>query len=140
MREIVRNFNKVFKDLQSQESPEAMAYLRIMGAELGYIKGSDLKSIAESAMLYADLFMRIIPSKVLFNTPVIPLMKCLFNNSQLHPHCALILGVTLQGQFKVTVDFVFIRPTCCPPLNTRSLPIISSWTTNLYCQQHLACL
>lgn len=139
MREIVRNFNKLVKDVQSQESPEAMAYLRIMGAELGYIKGSDLKFIAENAMLYADIFMRIIPSKVLFDTPVIPSMKCLLNNSQLHHHGALILGVTIQGQLK-TVDFVFIRPTCCPSLSMRSLPITSSWTTNSYCQQHLACL
>lgn len=70
VREIVRNFNKLVKDLQSQESPEALAYLRIMGVELGYIKGSDLKSIAENALMYADIFMRIIPSKVPFNIPV----------------------------------------------------------------------
>lgn len=74
MREIVRNFNKLVKDLQSQESPEAMAYLRIMGAELGYIKGSELKFIADNALMYADIFMRLIPLKVLFNTPVIYLI------------------------------------------------------------------
>ncbi|KAF6723984.1 Apolipoprotein B-100 [Oryzias melastigma] len=62
MREIVRNFNKLVKDLQNQESPEAMAYLRIMGAELGFIKGSDLKSVAE---MYANIFQKITPSKVL---------------------------------------------------------------------------
>lgn len=71
MREIGRNFNKLVKDLQSQDSPEAMAYLRIMGNELGYIKGSELNSIAASAMMYADMFMRIIPVKVVFNTAVI---------------------------------------------------------------------
>ncbi|XP_056219329.1 apolipoprotein B-100-like [Seriola aureovittata] len=65
VREVVRNFNKLVRDLQSQESPEAMAYLRIMGAELGYIKGNELKSMADNAMMYADIFMRIIPSKVL---------------------------------------------------------------------------
>uniref|UniRef100_A0A8C4FGP8 Vitellogenin domain-containing protein n=1 Tax=Dicentrarchus labrax TaxID=13489 RepID=A0A8C4FGP8_DICLA len=63
--EIVRNFNKLVKDLQSQESPEATAYLRIMGTELGYIKGNELKSIAYNAMMYADIFMRIIPTKVM---------------------------------------------------------------------------
>lgn len=71
VREIVRNFNKLVKDLQSQESPEAMAYLRIMGAELGYIKGSELKFIADNAMMYADILMRIIPKTVLFCIPVI---------------------------------------------------------------------
>lgn len=66
MSEITRNFNRLVRDLQSQESPEAMAYLRIMGAELGYIKASDLKFIAENAKMYTDIFMRIIPTKVRF--------------------------------------------------------------------------
>ncbi|KAM6992474.1 apolipoprotein B-100-like [Tautogolabrus adspersus] len=65
MREVARNFNKLVKDLQSQESPEAMAYLRIMGAELGYIRGNELKFIADNAIMYADIFMRIIPTKVM---------------------------------------------------------------------------
>ncbi|XP_039980964.1 apolipoprotein B-100-like [Xiphias gladius] len=64
MREIVRNFNKLVKDLQSQESPEAMAYLRIMGAELGYIKVNELKSIADNALMYAEIFMKLIPTEV----------------------------------------------------------------------------
>uniref|UniRef100_A0AAZ1X7E0 Vitellogenin domain-containing protein n=1 Tax=Oreochromis aureus TaxID=47969 RepID=A0AAZ1X7E0_OREAU len=36
---------KLVKDLLNRESPEAMAYLRLMGAELGYIKSNELKSI-----------------------------------------------------------------------------------------------
>ncbi|XP_068593389.1 apolipoprotein B-100-like [Cebidichthys violaceus] len=67
VREVVRNFNKLVKDLQSQESPEAMAYLKIMETELGYIKGSDLKFIAENAMMYAEIFMKIIPTTVVAN-------------------------------------------------------------------------
>ncbi|KAM4712808.1 apolipoprotein B-100-like [Anableps anableps] len=55
--EIVRNFNKLLNDLQSQESPEAMAYLKIMGTELGYIKGNDLKFIVEKAIINARAFM-----------------------------------------------------------------------------------
>ncbi|KAK5884319.1 hypothetical protein CesoFtcFv8_018155 [Champsocephalus esox] len=65
VREIVRNFNKLVKDLQSQESPEAMAYLKIMGAELGFIKGSELKFIADHAQMYAEIFLKSIPSKVM---------------------------------------------------------------------------
>ncbi|XP_023122791.2 apolipoprotein B-100-like [Amphiprion ocellaris] len=67
VREITRNFNKLVKDLQSQESPEAMAYLRIMGAELGYIKGNELKFMADNAMMYAGMFMKIIPTKFMAN-------------------------------------------------------------------------
>lgn len=52
------------KDLQSQESPEAIAYLRSMGEELGYIKAADLKSMAENAAMFADIFMRVLPSTV----------------------------------------------------------------------------
>uniref|UniRef100_A0A673C6Z0 Vitellogenin domain-containing protein n=1 Tax=Sphaeramia orbicularis TaxID=375764 RepID=A0A673C6Z0_9TELE len=54
--EIVRNFNKLVKDLQGFEAPEAMAYLRIMGNEIGYIKANELEAIAQSAMTYANLF------------------------------------------------------------------------------------
>ena len=48
-----------------------MAYLRIMGNELGYIKGSELNFIADNAIMYADTFMRLIPSMVMFNTPAV---------------------------------------------------------------------
>ncbi|XP_032399124.1 apolipoprotein B-100 [Etheostoma spectabile] len=64
VREIVRNFNKLVKDLQSQDSPEATAYLKIMGAELGYIKGNELKSLVDNAKMYAEFFMRTIPTQV----------------------------------------------------------------------------
>ncbi|XP_029281256.1 apolipoprotein B-100-like [Cottoperca gobio] len=65
VREIVRNFNKLVKDLQNQESPEATAYLKIMGAELGFIKGNELKFIAENAQMYAEILMKIIPTQVI---------------------------------------------------------------------------
>uniref|UniRef100_A0A9J8CEX0 Vitellogenin domain-containing protein n=1 Tax=Cyprinus carpio carpio TaxID=630221 RepID=A0A9J8CEX0_CYPCA len=48
IREMVRNFNKLAKDLYNQDSPEAIAYLRIMGNELGYIKSTnDLSAIVD---------------------------------------------------------------------------------------------
>lgn len=71
VREIMRNFNKLVKDLQSQESPEAMAYLKIMGNELGYIKANEMKSMAYNAFMYGEILMKLIPTKVLFCTPVI---------------------------------------------------------------------
>ncbi|KAG5846843.1 hypothetical protein ANANG_G00119290 [Anguilla anguilla] len=65
MREIAHNANKLVKELQSQDSPEATAYLRIMGAELGYMKASDLKSLAQSGTVYAEMLTRMMPSKFL---------------------------------------------------------------------------
>merc|ERR1740131_500892 len=64
VREIVRNVNKLVKDIQAQEAPEATAYLKLFGDELGYIKGSELKSIVNTAAMYADTLIRIIPTKV----------------------------------------------------------------------------
>ncbi|XP_037101237.1 apolipoprotein B-100-like isoform X1 [Syngnathus acus] len=64
MREIVGNFNKLVKDLQNQESPEAMAYLKMMGTELGYIKASDLKFIVDNVQMYAETFLKILPTQV----------------------------------------------------------------------------
>ncbi|KAG7460569.1 hypothetical protein MATL_G00200170 [Megalops atlanticus] len=65
MREIARNANKLVKELQSQDSPEAMAYLRIMGAELGYLKASELKNLAQSGTIYAEIFSKMVPTKFL---------------------------------------------------------------------------
>lgn len=61
----MQNLNKLVKDLQSQESPEALAYLRILGDELGYVKGNELKTIADYAVMRAEMLMKILPSKVL---------------------------------------------------------------------------
>lgn len=50
---MVRNFNKLAKDLYNQDSPEAMAYLRIMGNELGYIKSTnELSAIVDRMATY----------------------------------------------------------------------------------------
>uniref|UniRef100_A0A3B4DG37 Vitellogenin domain-containing protein n=1 Tax=Pygocentrus nattereri TaxID=42514 RepID=A0A3B4DG37_PYGNA len=55
LKETVYNFNKLVKDLRDHESPEAMAYLRIMGAELGYIKGNGDLSAFASRMIMMEL-------------------------------------------------------------------------------------
>lgn len=40
---IMLNVEKLFKDLKSKEFPEARAYLRILGEELGFVKLHDLQ-------------------------------------------------------------------------------------------------
>ncbi|XP_073708815.1 apolipoprotein B-100-like [Garra rufa] len=53
IREFVQNLNKLIKDLYNQDSPEAIAYLRIMGNELGYIKSTnDLSAIVDRMATY----------------------------------------------------------------------------------------
>ncbi|XP_016329670.1 apolipoprotein B-100-like [Sinocyclocheilus anshuiensis] len=57
IREMVRNFNKLAKDLYNQDSPEAIAYLRIMGNELGYIKSTnDLSAVVDRMATYIQAF------------------------------------------------------------------------------------
>ncbi|MBN3301215.1 APOB protein, partial [Amia calva] len=63
MKELSRNFNKLVKDLKSQTSPEAVAYLRILGMELGYLKTSDVKYIGEMAMALSSS-LAAIPGKI----------------------------------------------------------------------------
>lgn len=53
----MRNFNKLAKDLYNQDSPEAIAYLRIMGNELGYIKSTnDLSAVVDRMATYIQAF------------------------------------------------------------------------------------
>ncbi|XP_051951271.1 apolipoprotein B-100-like [Xyrauchen texanus] len=55
VREMVRNFNKLAKDLYNLDSPEAVAYLRVMGIELGYIKStSELSVIVDRMVTYVQ--------------------------------------------------------------------------------------
>ncbi|XP_072305812.1 uncharacterized protein [Eucyclogobius newberryi] len=61
IREIVRNFNKLMKELQNSDIPDAMAYLRFMGNELGYVKTNELESIAQNVMMYTEIFMYLMP-------------------------------------------------------------------------------
>ncbi|XP_053193160.1 apolipoprotein B-100-like [Scomber japonicus] len=65
LRDIERSFTKLVKDLQNQESPESMAYLRIMEAELGFIKGSDLRVIANNIRMYTEIFFKILPTQIM---------------------------------------------------------------------------
>ncbi|XP_043918557.1 apolipoprotein B-100 [Protopterus annectens] len=51
MREIMPLVQKLVNNIKNSENPEAKAYLRILGTELGYMKLSDFK-------LFAELFMR----------------------------------------------------------------------------------
>lgn len=64
MREVVRNFNKLAKNLKAQETPESMAYLRILGSELGYIKANELKEYANIAFMYASIMTYQMPMEV----------------------------------------------------------------------------
>ncbi|XP_064809610.1 apolipoprotein B-100 isoform X1 [Oncorhynchus masou masou] len=65
MRDIGQNFQKLVRELRSQDSPEAMAYLRILENEVGYIKSSEMEHMAQSLAMYSEVFFKIMPLKVM---------------------------------------------------------------------------
>lgn len=64
VREIVRNFNRLAKELRAQDSPDVMVYLRLMENELGYIKTNELSAIASHISTYAGL-VKVAPSQII---------------------------------------------------------------------------
>uniref|UniRef100_A0A674EJ59 Apolipoprotein Bb, tandem duplicate 1 n=1 Tax=Salmo trutta TaxID=8032 RepID=A0A674EJ59_SALTR len=65
MREIGRNLNKLVRDLKTQESPEAMVYLRLLGNELGYLKTNEMEKMAYSAGLMIDNVLKMFPTDLM---------------------------------------------------------------------------
>lgn len=41
-----------------------MAYLRLLGNEIGYMKTSDMRKMVESLLMYYHVFIRILPAQV----------------------------------------------------------------------------
>ncbi|XP_056150533.1 apolipoprotein B-100-like [Lampris incognitus] len=65
MREIGRNINKLVRELKSQESPEAMVYLRLLGNELGYLRTNDMEEMAYSAAMMIDSMLKMFPTDLM---------------------------------------------------------------------------
>uniref|UniRef100_A0A4W4F378 Vitellogenin domain-containing protein n=1 Tax=Electrophorus electricus TaxID=8005 RepID=A0A4W4F378_ELEEL len=61
-QEIIQNVNKLTKDLKFQDSPEAMLYLRLLGAELGYLKTQDMEEMAYSVIKMFENLLKMFPS------------------------------------------------------------------------------
>lgn len=51
-------------DVHFSEAPEATAYLRLLGNEIGYLKTTELRKLVETLFMYNNLFIRILPAKV----------------------------------------------------------------------------
>ena len=64
MKELGDSFNTFVEKLRSSESPEALAYLRLMQHELGYIRTSDFKQFSEDIAKYANIVFKSLPAKV----------------------------------------------------------------------------
>ncbi|XP_072545771.1 apolipoprotein B-100 [Salminus brasiliensis] len=67
LNQIKENFGKFGEGLkyleEGKDAPKAMAYLRFMGTELGYMKTSELNGIIENIIKYSELFFSTMPKE-----------------------------------------------------------------------------
>ncbi|XP_054469273.1 apolipoprotein B-100 isoform X2 [Anoplopoma fimbria] len=66
LKDITKGVQKLMKDVSLSSAPEAIAYLRLLGAEIGYMKTSDMRKMAETLFMYYDFFIRVLPAKAYF--------------------------------------------------------------------------
>ncbi|XP_073709018.1 apolipoprotein Bb, tandem duplicate 1 [Garra rufa] len=64
VKEIMDNVNKLIQKLKVQDNPEAMIYLRLLGAEMGYLKTKDMEGMANSAALLTTKLLNMFPADV----------------------------------------------------------------------------
>ncbi|XP_039521759.1 apolipoprotein B-100-like isoform X3 [Pimephales promelas] len=58
VNEISHNINKLIEDLKAQDAPEAMVYLKLLGAELGYLDTKDGKMIQNLLKMIPTDFLK----------------------------------------------------------------------------------
>ncbi|XP_043076199.1 apolipoprotein Bb, tandem duplicate 1 [Puntigrus tetrazona] len=79
VKEIMDNVNKLIQKLKVQDNPEAMIYLRLLGAEMGYLKTKDMEGMANSAALLTNTLLKLFPADFIRN-----LYSSVNNNLFLH--------------------------------------------------------
>ncbi|MED6267510.1 hypothetical protein CHARACLAT_013010 [Characodon lateralis] len=65
MKEIGQNLEKLVKELNAAESPEAVVYLKLLGNELGYLGTNDIGEMTYSAGMMIDKMLRMFPHEIL---------------------------------------------------------------------------
>ncbi|XP_050993857.1 apolipoprotein Bb, tandem duplicate 1 [Labeo rohita] len=79
VKEVMNNVNKLIQKLKVQDNPEAMIYLRLLGAEMGYLKTKDMEGMVNSAALLTNKLLNMFPADFLRN-----LYSSVNNNLFLH--------------------------------------------------------
>lgn len=57
-------FQRFVNDVRFSSAPEAMAYIRLLGDEIGYLKTSEMRDMFEAVFKYYHIFFRILPAQV----------------------------------------------------------------------------
>ncbi|XP_056447304.1 apolipoprotein B-100 isoform X2 [Gadus chalcogrammus] len=63
--DIKNSFNALLQDIGSYPPPEATAYLTLLGREMGYIKSSEVKQMADTLYTYYQTFFKQLPAKAI---------------------------------------------------------------------------
>ncbi|KAM7404104.1 hypothetical protein PAMA_004499 [Pampus argenteus] len=63
LRDVKNHIQMLTKYIRSYPAPEATAYLRLLGNEIGYMKTSEIRKMADTLFMYFHIFMRILPGQ-----------------------------------------------------------------------------
>nr|XP_033967462.1 apolipoprotein B-100 isoform X2 [Pseudochaenichthys georgianus] len=66
LKYIANSAQKLMEDVHVSPAPETIAYLRLLGAEIGYMKTKDMRNMAQTLSMYYHVFMRELPVKAFF--------------------------------------------------------------------------
>ncbi|XP_044022340.1 apolipoprotein B-100 isoform X2 [Siniperca chuatsi] len=66
LKDITNSVQKLMDDVHFSPAPEAIAYLRLLGNEIGYIKTKEMRKMAETLSMYYHVYIRMLPIKVFF--------------------------------------------------------------------------
>ncbi|XP_037341646.2 apolipoprotein B-100 [Pungitius pungitius] len=66
LKDISKGVKKLLDDVHLPPAPEAIGYLRLLGAEIGYMKTSDMTKMAETLFMYYNVFFKVQPAKAIF--------------------------------------------------------------------------
>lgn len=64
LKAIKDGFQKLLNDVRFSAAPEATAFLRLLGEEVGYMKTSEMRKLLETLSMYYQVFIRGLPAQV----------------------------------------------------------------------------
>ncbi|XP_069573561.1 apolipoprotein B-100-like [Brachyistius frenatus] len=66
LRGLQESFRRLINEVRFSSAPEATAYLQLLGDEIGYLKTSEMRKMAETLFMYYHVFTRTLPAKAFF--------------------------------------------------------------------------
>ncbi|XP_041827365.1 apolipoprotein B-100 [Melanotaenia boesemani] len=66
LKGITESFQKLVNNVRFSPTPEATAYLRLLGDEIGYLKTSEMRKMFETLFMYYHVYIRVLPAQAFF--------------------------------------------------------------------------